>query len=99
MDFGINVGAIFQFFLPTLFAFWPILILSPLTWNRASIKQMAAIWGILAFLRCILVFLPGQGIALIPEPANTAMFVSAGVVLIGISLVQRLRGGRPDLKA
>ena len=62
MDLGINALSILEFFLPTLFGFWPILILAPLTWKRTSVNQNIAMWVILAFDRVSLFLLPGEGL-------------------------------------
>lgn len=95
MELGISVLSILEFFLPTLFAFWPILILAPLNWKRTSINQIIALWVILAFVRVSLFLLPGEGLSLIPEPLNSILFISAGIVLFGIALIQRrIRNGK-----
>ena len=95
MELGISALSILEFFLPTLFAFWPIFILAPLTLKRVSVNQNIAVWVILAFVRVSLFLLPGEGLLLIPEPLNSILFISAGIVLFGIALIQRrLRNGK-----
>jgi restriction system protein len=91
VDLGVDVVSILEFFLPTLFAFWPVLILAPFTWKRDSIHQNLAVWMVLVFVRISLLFLPGEGLSMIPEPLNTILFLSAGLALMGIALIQRRR--------
>jgi HJR/Mrr/RecB family endonuclease len=91
VDLGVNLLSVLEFFLPTLFGFWPILIITPFTLKRYSLKQALVIWGILVIVRISLVFLPGEGLTLIPDPLNIILFISAGFLLIGIVLIKRRR--------
>lgn len=78
---------------PTLFAFWPLRLFSPFTWKRArlSVNLFLGMWFLLLVIRVGSSIWLGESIHLIPEPANTILFASAGVVLLGIWFIRRDR--------
>jgi hypothetical protein len=79
------------------FDFWPILILAPLQNRKSGVRNMVYVWGFWAIIRIILYFNPEPIIKswIIPEPLNTTLFFSAGLilgaVLIGRTYWQRSR--------
>jgi hypothetical protein len=94
MDLGISAISTLQYLLTTLFAFWLILILAPITWKRTSINPMIAIWGLLALVRVVLIFMPADGIVIIREPLNSILFMAAGLILGVVLVIGRRQRGR-----
>ncbi|OGO07313.1 MAG: hypothetical protein A2Y61_08265 [Chloroflexi bacterium RBG_13_60_13] len=91
MNLGVNLTDVLSFFLPSLFAVWPILLLAPLSWQQRSLRSFAAVWCLLALVRLSLVFFQGTGIRLIPEPLSTALFLASGALIGVIAVILRLR--------
>ncbi len=91
MDLHISLLSVLEFFLPTLFTFWPVLLIAPLNWKRRSINHILFVWGFLLLVRASLFFLDGEGISFIPEPLSTILFMFAGLLLLGVAVVKRKR--------
>jgi len=99
VDLHISLGPVLEFMLPTLFAFWPVLLAAPLSWKRTSINSFLMLWGFLFLVRVSLLFLDDEGISFIPEPLSTILFFVAGLALFVVVIFQRKRmGGNKSIK-
>jgi restriction system protein len=89
MDLNVDILSVLNFFLPTIFAFWPVFVIAPFTWKHTSISKNLVVWVILVLVRISIVFLDGSGLSLIPEPLSTILFLFAGILLFIIYFVRR----------
>jgi hypothetical protein len=89
MDLGVRIGDVLAFFFPTLFAAWPLIMAAPIAWRRPSLTSFLAMWGLLAIIRVIVAFIPTKGLAIIPEPASTLLFLALGTALGLFYIIRR----------
>jgi len=82
MDLGVRLSDVLPFFFSTLFGFWPLLVLSPITWRRPHVRALLGMWGLVALVRIAKALFPGPGLSFIPEPLSTILFIVAGVGLV-----------------
>ena len=93
MDLGIKAGDFLAALAGTLFAFWPLFVLAPITSEKLFLPRMArgmlALWAFVgvAGLASYLVRFPR--LVIIAEPTNSLLFVGTGVVLVTINVVTR----------
>jgi hypothetical protein len=91
MDLGVRLSDVLPFFFSTLFGFWPLLVLSPITWRRPHVRAFLEMWGLVALVRVAKALFPGPGLSFIPEPLSTILFIVAGVGLVIAFLAARRR--------
>jgi len=74
-----------------LFPFWPLLVIAPIRGRDNLIIKMLVIWAFVGIVRLVLVFSPLPMMDfLIPEPWNTILFISVGIVLIVVWVVRKV---------
>jgi hypothetical protein len=91
MDLGVRLGDVLPFFFSTLFGFWPLIVLSPITWRRPHVRAFLQMWGLVALVRVAKALLPGPGLSFIPEPLSTILFIVVGAGLVVAFLAARRR--------
>jgi restriction system protein len=91
VDLGIEFLSVLAFFLTTLFAFWPLLLLGGIVKSRANLSKVLVIWLILFLVRVLIVFIPNEGLQIL-EPYSTYLFLLSGAVILVIVILQRRRG-------
>jgi restriction system protein len=73
-----------------IFAFWPLILLAPLTWRKNILFGMIYLWAMFAIFRILyIVFSIPVSVLFIPEPLNTILLLATGGILILISLVRK----------
>jgi HJR/Mrr/RecB family endonuclease len=75
-----------------VFPFWPVVVLAPLGWRRGKVfRAMQASW-LMMFVGWILIHLvePVPSL-LIPEPWNTILFFTAGLLIFGWAFLKKYR--------
>ena len=91
MDLGVRISDVLAFAASMLYAFWPLLVVAPLSARRSSRKgrllTMLAAW-LIAAAAGFFAFLTGpQTFRLMQEPLNSLLFVGTGAVLVVITVV------------
>lgn len=92
MDLGIDFLSVLAFFLTTLFAFWPLLLLGGILISRVNFSKVLFMWLLLFLIRVLIVLMPFEGLQIIPEPLSTSLFLLSGAGILVIVIVQRRRG-------
>jgi hypothetical protein len=95
MDLGIKAGDFLAALAGALFAFWPFLVLAPITWQRTSLprtaRAMLALWACVGIAGVASRLIPFPRLVIIAEPANSLLFVGTGAALLAIYIVTRSR--------
>ena len=93
MDLGIKLGDLLAALAGSLFAFWPFLVLAPITWERRSFPRIARamliIWVVAAAAGLAAYLARFPHFSIIREPANSLLFIGAGVALLAANLATR----------
>lgn len=92
MDLGIEFLSVLGWVLATLFAFWPLLLLGVILKTSGNLSKVLVIWLAIFLVRIFMIFLPPEGLHIIPEPFSTSLFLLSGAVILVIVILQRRRG-------
>jgi hypothetical protein len=73
-----------------IFAFWPLIVLAPLTWRKNILLGMIYLWAMFAILRILFfVFSIPVSVLFITEPLNTFLLFATGGILILLSVARK----------
>jgi restriction system protein len=73
-----------------IFAFWPLIVLAPLTWRKNILLGMIYLWAMFAILRILFfVFSIPVSVLFITEPLNTILLFATGGILILFSVARK----------